>query len=496
MKLVVILLIPMATAILLIPYSQKLRWQFAVNLTGSLLQAAASAFLLLELLSQGILTIQIGNWPAPYGITLVADLLSGIMIMLSAITALAVAVYSLKAIPETHVSSRYYPLMQFMLMGINGAFLTGDLFNLYVWFEVLLISSFGLISLNGLKRQFAGAFKYVTINMVASLMFLTALGMIYGITGTLNMADLARKAALPGDHFLLNAAALLLLTAFGIKAALFPLYFWLPASYHTAPIPIAAIFAGLLTKVGVYALIRVFTLIFIDDTAFTHLLLLILGLLTMFSGVLGAAVQRDFRRILSFHIISQIGYMILGLALFSRLALAGAVFYLIHHIIVKSNLFLVAGIVHRIKGRFDVYTLGGIYRDYPWLAILFFIPAFSLAGVPPLSGFWAKLFIIMAGLDLQAWISVLAALVVGLLTMYSMTKIWAQVFWKNDLQKEEADTVMHAVPVTQWLPVLILAVLTILIGIGAGTVFDVAGRAADQLLDNTFYINAVLGIDS
>jgi multicomponent Na+:H+ antiporter subunit D len=493
MSLILVLLIPLATAILLIPYSQKLRWQFAINLTGTVLQTIAAVSLMGALQSKGMIVLQVGNWPAPYGITLVADLLSGILVILSAFTALAVSIYSFRAIPQAHVANRYYPLMQFMLMGINGAFLTGDLFNLYVWFEVLLISSFGLISLKGSRKQFEGAFKYVTMNMVASLMFLTALGLIYGISGTLNMADLARKVSLPGDHLMLQGAALLLMTAFGIKAAVFPLYFWLPASYHTAPIPIAAIFAGLLTKVGVYSLIRVYTLIFITDTGFTHTLLLILALLTMISGVLGAAVQSDFRRILSFHSISQIGYMVLGLALFSPLALAGAVFYLMHHSIVKSNLFLVAGMVHHLKGRFNVYTLGGIYQRYPWLAILFFIPAFSLAGIPPLSGFWAKLFIIKAGLDLQAWISVTAALVVGLLTLYSMTKIWAQVFWKNDPQQEKETETAQAMPVSLWLPVAGLGLAAILIGIGAGPVFDMTNRAAEQLLDNTIYINAVLG---
>ena len=493
MILSIILLIPMVTAILLLPYPQRRPAQFAMNLIGSILQTGAAIILFLQVSSTGIKIMQTGNWPAPFGITLVADLLSAIMMILSAVTALAVSVYSFRAIPEAHVASRYYALMQFMLLGINGAFLSGDLFNLYVWFEVLLIASFGLISLNGSRLQFAGAFKYVVINMVASLMFLTALGLIYGISGTLNMADLARKATLADHAVFLHSAALLLLTAFGIKAAIFPLYFWLPASYHTAPIPIAAIFAGLLTKVGVYALIRVFTLIFINDTVFTHTLLLILAILTMLSGVLGAAVQSDFRRILSFHIISQIGYMVLGLALFSPLALAGAVFYLIHHIIVKSNLFLIAGMVNHLKGRFDVNVLGGIYRRYPWLALLFFIPAFSLAGIPPLSGFWAKFFIIKASLDMQAFISAAAALLVGLLTLFSMTKIWAQVFWKNDPQETNAPDDDSSVPLTLWLPALGLAALTVLIGLGAGAVFDVANRTAEQLLDRNLYIQAVLG---
>ncbi len=490
---ILVLLIPLLAAVVLLPRPQKLRVQYAVNLGAAVLQSGVAVYLFIRVWSEGILTVQVGGWVAPFGITLVADLISTIMILLTAITALSVSVYSLHGISPDHVRSRYYALLQFMLMGINGAFLSGDLFNLYVWFEVLLIASFGLMSLKGTRRQFAASFKYVSINMIASLMFLTALGLIYGTSGTLNMADLARKILQSGSGFYLQFAGLMLMTVFGIKAALFPLYFWLPASYHTAPIPIAAIFAGLLTKVGVYALIRVFTLIFTVDTGFTHTLLLVLALLTMISGVLGAAVQSDFRRILSFHIISQIGYMILGLALNNRLALAGAVFYLIHHIIVKSNLYLIGGVVQRLKGRFDVYNMGGLYAHYPWLAVLFFIPAFSLAGIPPLSGFWAKFFIIKAGLDDKAYISVAVALAVGLMTLFSMTKIWAEVFWKNDPRENHPVGNESPLPVTQWLPVLGLALLTVLIGLGAGTVFNVSFEAAGQLMNNSVYIRAVLG---
>jgi multicomponent Na+:H+ antiporter subunit D len=488
-----LVLIPLVTAIILLPQPQKTRWQFAINLGGSIVQLGMAIYLFSQVRLNGITTLQIGGWTAPFGITLVADMFSMVMVMLSAIIALSVSVYSFQGISQGHVKSRYYALLQFMLMGINGAFLSGDLFNLYVWFEVLLIASFGLISLNGTRHQFAASFKYVAINMIGSLMFLTALGLIYGIAGTLNMADLARRVAVSEGNFYLQSTSLLLMTAFGIKAAIFPLYFWLPASYHTAPIPITAVFAGLLTKVGVYSLIRVFTLIFTGDTAFTHNLLLILGILTMVIGVLGAAVQSDFRRILSIHIISQIGYMIVGLALFSPLALAGAVFYLIHNIIVKSNLFLIAGVVQRLKGRFDVYALGGVYEQYPWITALFFISAFSLSGIPPLSGFWAKLFIIKAGLDLQAYVSVAAALGVSLMTLFSMTKIWAQVFWKNDPQEQSADETPAKLPLTQWLPVAALTVLIILVGIGAGTILNVSFEAADQLLDNSIYIRAVLG---
>jgi len=275
-----------------------------------------------------------------------------------------------------------------------------------------------------------GGVKYVTINLLATLLFIAAIGLLYGLTGTLNMADLHRKIPLVADRGVVTAVAVLFLAAFGIKAAVFPLFFWLPAAYHTPPVSVSAIFAGLLTKVGIYALIRFFTLVFVIDTAYFHLLLLAVAALTMISGVLGAAAQNEFRRILSFHIISQVGYMVLGLALQTRLALAGTVFYLVHHIIVKANLFLVSGVVKQLKGSFELAQLGGIYRRNGWIAVLFFIPAFSLAGFPPLSGFWAKMILIRASLDVhQYWLACVAA-VVGLLTVYSMTKIWGEAFWK------------------------------------------------------------------
>jgi multicomponent Na+:H+ antiporter subunit D len=287
--------------------------------------------------------------------------------------------------------------------------------------------------------------------------------------------------------------ATLFLVAFGIKAAVLPLFFWLPASYHTPPIAIAAIFAGLLTKVGVYALIRTFTLLFAHDLAFTHTLLLWTAGLTMATGVLGAAAQTDVRRILSFHIVSQIGYMIMGLALMTPLALVGAVFYIVHHIIVKANLFLIAGVADRLLGSFELKNLGGLYRSHPWLAILFIIPAFSLAGFPPLSGFWAKLILIKAGLDVGAYVIVAVALVVGLLTIFSMTKIWNGAFWKPLAEGLAPAPTDRRALVLMASPVATLAVLTLIIGLWAEPFFRFATAAAASLLDPSAYVAAVLG---
>lgn len=497
--LVLPLLIPLATAVLALLLWNHRRMQRGLNLVGAAALLAAAVWLLVSVWHEGIQATQIGNWPAPFGITIVADLLSAIMVVLAGLMGFAVAAYSLFSIDARRESFGYYPLLQVLMMGVCGAFLTGDIFNLYVWFEVLLIASFVLVALGGERPQLEGAIKYVTLNLLSSALFLAAVGILYGVAGTLNMADLARQLSLVDRPGLVMTLAMLFLVAFGIKAAVFPLFFWLPASYHTPPIAVSAIFAGLLTKVGVYALIRIFTLLFVQDTGFTHQLILLIAGLTMITGVLGAAAQQEIRRILSFHIVSQIGYMIMGLALFTPLALAGTVFYLIHHIIVKTNLFLVGGAVHHLRGTYELKKLGGLYRAAPGLAILFLIPALSLAGVPPLSGFWAKFVLVKAGLQSQEYFIVFTALAVSLLTVFSMMKIWAAAFWKHDepLPTGEQSLIKGSAHRYRGLlaPIATLAVLTVAIGLLAGPMFVLAERAAGQLLNPTEYIQTVLGVN-
>lgn len=488
------ILIPLLTAIVAMLMRKSPSGQQAVSLLGSLALLVASIALFSAVWRDGVQVVNMGNWDAPFGITFAVDLLGAVMVLIAAITMTAVAVYAIGSLDETRKKYYFHPLYHLLIMGVCGSFVTGDLFNLYVWFEVLLISSFSLLVLGNEREQIKGAVVYVMLNLVGSATFLIAVGMLYGLTGTLNMADLAVKVPLvaaesPG---LVTAVSMLLMIAFGAKAAVFPLFFWLPTSYHTPPIAISAIFAGLLTKVGVYTLVRTFTLFFVHDVSTTHTILLWISGITMVTGVLGAASQSDTRKILSYHIISQIGYMIMGLALFTPLAIVGSVFYIVHHIIVKTNLFLVAGVGERLTGSFDLAKTGGLYKDHPWLAVLFFIPAFSLAGFPPLSGFWAKLILIKAGLDVGQYVIVAVALVVGLLTAFSMTKIWAGAFWKP-LPEGATHTPRPAGLALMMSPILVLALMTMVIGLGAEAFFVFAERAAATLIDPAAYIEAVLG---
>ncbi|MDJ0842026.1 MAG: Na+/H+ antiporter subunit D [Acidobacteriota bacterium] len=485
--------VPLATALLSVIVRDRARTSAFVGVVGAGVLLVVNLVLLVRVQDLGILVARPGNWDAPFGITLVADYLSAAMLAITGLIGLAVSVYALTDTAERYRHKNFFALFHFLLMGVCGAFLAGDLFNLYVWFEVMLISSFVLLTLDRSREQLVGAVQYVTINLVSSVIFLAGLGLLYGNTGTLNMADLAQKLTLSEDAMLILSSSVFFLIAFGIKAGLFPLFFWLPGSYHTPPIAVAALFSGLLTKVGVYALIRSFTLIFTQDQGLTGLLLPAIAGATMVAGVLGAVAQSDIRKILSFHIISQIGYMIMGLALMTPLALAGSIFYLIHHIVVKTNLFLIAGMIARAGRGFHLSKLGGLLNAKPYLALLFLIPAFSLAGIPPLSGFFSKFIIIRAGLETGDIALVVTALVVGVLTLISMTKIWQEAFWKAQPEHDEDDQPKKSVGVAQWVPVAALAVITVIIGIAAEPVMNFAETAATQLLDPAAYIAAVLG---
>jgi multicomponent Na+:H+ antiporter subunit D len=489
------LILPFATAIICYLLRDRLIGPW-ISVAGSLLGLIAAITLMALVLENGVVAGQMGEWPAPFGITLVADLLSAVMVLITAITALAVAIYALTDVDARHGRLGHHALFQILIGGVSGAFLTGDLFNLYVWFEVMLIASFGLLVLHGGKEQIDGGVKYVALNLISTILFLTGVGLLYGQTGTLNFADLAVKVDDVENQALLTVIAMMFMVAFSVKAAAFPLFFWLPASYHTPSFSVSAVFAGLLTKVGVYALMRTFTLVFDHDVGYTHTILLWVACFTMVTGVLGAAAQSDFRKILSFHIISQIGYMILGLAIYTPLAIVGAVFYLVHHIIVKANLFLIAGISQRLTGGSDVFRIGGLYKSSPLLAVLFLIPAFSLAGFPPLSGFWAKYIIVKASLDEGLWVVAFIALAVGLMTIYSMTKIWAEAFWKDHPEGIEPKLATLPGRTALLVPIIGLALLTMVIGLMPDPFVAFAERSAEQLLDPTEYISAVLGPDA
>ena len=490
--LVLSLILPFLTAVSCLRKDYSNGMAPKVSLVGAVAQLVSALMLTKHVLDHGMIVIQVGSWQAPFGISLVCDLFSAMMVAVTGVISVAIAVYSFGDIDARHERKHYYSLIHMLLMGVNGSFLTGDLFNLYVWFEVMLLSSFVLITLSGTKDQLEGGVKYLLLNVLSSFIFLCGVGLIYGKLGTLNMADIAHRLDAHDDALLVNSSAMLLLVAFGIKAALFPFFFWLPASYHTPRVAISALFAGLLTKVGVYAMIRSYTLLFHSQFEIVQDVLLFLAGMTMLTGVFGAASHFDIKKILSFHIVSQIGYIVMGLAIGTPVAIAGAIFYTIHHILVKTNLFLIAGLIEKRTGTTDLKAIGGLYKAMPGLALLFFLPAFSLGGIPPLSGFWAKLGVIKAGLDTQHYLLVGCALFVGILTLYSMTKIWAEAFWKKEPTHTIA-THKHIPWVMIW-PCIAMAALTVWISVWPQHLLELSTMASEQLAAPQEYIENVMKI--
>lgn len=471
--------------------------QRVMSITGSVIGLILSGMLFYKVLVYGTQTIQAGGWEAPFGITFVADTLSATLVLLTSIAGLAVSSFSSASIIPARLKFGYFAIFHFLLLGLIGAFLTGDIFNLYVWFEIIIISSFVLITLGGEKAQIEGAVKYFTLNFLASIIFLTAIAVLYGLAGSLNMADLAVLIPKIENRGLVEVAAILFLVGFGIKSAVFPLYFWLPASYHTPPSAVAAIFGGLLTKVGVYALIRVFTLLFVDDV-FIDEVFIVIATLTLFSGAIGALVQKNMRKVFSYLIICHIGFMIAGLGMFTELAIAGAIFYLIHDIVVKTNLFMISGLIYRIKGSNNIKSLGGLYKEYPKLSLLMTIPFFSLIGIPPLSGFWPKISLIIASFNTQNYVVLGAVIFASLLTLIVMAKLWSEVFWKNpvDLPKRNHFLYFDKMTTTRklqmLLPIVFLTGVSLYIGFGAESVQQLSTRIAGELMNKQQYIDAVM----
>ncbi|MBC2775188.1 Na+/H+ antiporter subunit D [Rhizobium sp. AQ_MP] len=480
--------LPLVGAALAAAFHARPAVQRIVALTVMIMTLGASFMLANAVMVGGILTKTFGSWMPPFGVVFVADRFSVAMVVISSLLALCALIFSVADLRQRQVRSGFYPLFLGLMIGVNGAFLTGDIFNLYVWFEVMLIATLGLITLDRTRAQIDGAIKYAVLNLLSTILFLMAIGLLYGATGTLNMADLAMVLPQTESSAALTLSAMMFLLAFGIKAGFFPMFFWLPASYHTASIIVSAVFAGLLTKVGVYALFRVFTLLFEIDNGTLKPLIGVFAAGTMLFGVFGAAVQWDVRRILSFHIISQIGYIMLGLAIATPLAMAGAVFYIIHHIVVKANLFFIAGAIHRATGSFDLRKSGGLMKSSPWLAVLFAIPALSLAGIPPLSGFWAKLMVVDASFQGdEAWLAGIA-LFVSLLTIFSMSKIWIEAFWKEPVRK----TRIRHVPAAMMAPIVVLGAITLAIGINPEPLVAFSNLAADSIGNQADLIGAMI----
>lgn len=393
------IVLPLIGTALSVLFGRTRQVQRVIGVTILAILVVVAVVLLVAVDRDGTIVTSAGGWPAPLGITLVADRFAVIMLVVASIALLAVLVYAIgePGAERNHVGFQSVYLV--LAAGVSAAFLTGDLFDLFVAFEMMLTASYVLLTLGGRREQIRAGMTYVVISLLASALFVTALALVYSATGTVNMADLAGRMS-ELDPGLRNAFAVLLLVVFGIKAALFPLFFWLPDSYPTAPSPIIAVFAGLLTKVGVYAIIRSQTLFFPSDGR-PGTLLLVIASATMVVGVLGAIAQDDVKRILSFTIISQIGYMVMGLGLFTIAGVAAAVYSIVHHIVVKTALFMTGGLIEHVAGSSRLTRVGGMVRTAPVLAGLFLLSALSLAGVPPFSGFVSKLALAEAGVESQ-----------------------------------------------------------------------------------------------
>ncbi|MEO6956374.1 MAG: Na+/H+ antiporter subunit D [Antricoccus sp.] len=490
-----------------------------------------AAYLMWTTDQHGPQVLWVGAWPQPLGIVLVADRLSALMLLVSSTVTLIVVIFSIgqgvadrdEATPITI----YYPTYLILAAGIANAFLAGDLFNLFVGFEVLLFASYVLLTLGGTGERIRAGTTYVVVSLLSSLLFLVSIAVIYAATGTINLAQLAQRIAdlNPSVSLVLQ---LLLLTVFAIKAAVFPMSAWLPDSYPTAPAPVTAVFAGLLTKVGIYAIIRTQTLLFPHSPLSG--LLMWAALLTMLVGILGAVSQSDIKRMLSFTLVSHIGYMVFGVALGTEEGYAGAIFYVVHHIAIQSALFLIAGLIDRVGGSTSVLKLGGLAAISPLLGLLFFAGIMNLGGIPPFSGFLGKVALMRAGIDFGtplAVVRVVAGVVTSLLTLYALAKAWTQAFWRspnravvravataedldiyhladhNDYELErrdvsEAESETEDRPRRRALPRSMVAAASVMVALSmaltvlAGPLYSYSARAAHDLLKQTPYAEAVL----
>jgi multicomponent Na+:H+ antiporter subunit D len=493
------------------------RLQVLVTVVALVAVLVVSVFLLIAVDTSGALMMEVGGWAAPIGIVLVVDRLSALMLIVSAAVLLAVLLFSVgqgmaDGDSETPVSI-YHPTYMVLAAGVFNAFIAGDLFNLYVGFEILLVASYVLMTMGGTGPRIRAGVTYIVVSLVSSLLFLASIGLIYGALGTVNMAHISERMADIDPAVQLTLHVMLLL-AFGIKAAIFPLSFWLPDSYPTAPAPVTAVFAGLLTKVGVYAIIRTETVLFPGNGLGG--VLMVVALLTMIVGILGAVAQADIKRMLSFTLVSHIGYMIFGIAMGTVAGLSAAIFYIVHHIIVQTTLFLTAGLIERQSGSTSINRIGGLLAAAPVIAVLYFIPALNLGGIPPFSGFIGKLALFNAGAAEPDWMIytvIGAGALTSLLTLYALARVWNMAFWRPADEVEQYDS-----PLLDQLseapgdnndsegknsPVLMIAAtagmvaLSVALTVFAGPLYGLSSRAGENLNGPDNYVDLVFpeGVD-
>lgn len=487
-----LLVLPMALPILagivlifLRPYVRTQRW---ISFGVMLVNLGISIFLLNKIQTDGILRLEFGGWKPPFGILFVADSFSMILVLTTSIVSAICLLYAFSSIGKSYENMFFYAFVNFLVAGVNGSFLTGDLFNLYVCFEVMLLASYVLLALGGKKVQLKESIKYVAINVLSSWFFLVAIAYLYGTVGTLNMAHLSARIAESGQTPLLTVISIVFLIVFALKSGLL-LYFWLPGSYSAPPTAVAALFGALLTKVGIYAMFRVFTLLFYHEPSITHTLIGILAGLTLIGGSIGAIAYKDIRQIVTYNVVIAVGFVLVGLAIATPEAIEGSIYYLMHDMIVKALLFLIAGTMISLTGNVGIDYMSGLIRNYPTLGWLFFIVMLSLAGIPPFSGFIGKVLVGQGAVESGDYILLILAFLSSIFVLYSLLRVFLNSFWGETIISMEDEA-----PLKRGLliPCLLLAVATIGLGLGAESFADYVSDAANTLLNPEIYIKAVL----
>ncbi|WP_368930709.1 Na+/H+ antiporter subunit D [Bacillus pumilus] len=482
------ILIPLLAATLLIFMNKNIMLSRGFSVFASLSAIICNVYLVQTIFTSGIQTLYLGGWKAPFGIALVADQFAALLVLTASVVGLVTVLFSFQTIGKEKERLFYYSGVQFLLAGVSGAFLTGDIFNLFVFFELLLMASYMLIVLGGSKPQLRESLKYIVFNIISSALFIVGVACLYAVTGTLNMADLSVKIAESGQTGLITVISILFMIVFGLKAGIFPLYFWLPGSYHAPPAAISALFGALLTKVGLYAIARVFTLIFIHDTGFTHTLMAWLAALTVIFGVIGSLAYSDVQKIVIYNIVTAVGVILFGIAANTPASLQGAIYYLIHDMVIKGALFMLAGALFVYAGTNHLKKMGGLIQSKPLLGWMFFISALSLAGIPPLSGFVGKLKIVEGGFSAGYMTFSILVLLSSLLVLYSIMRIFTLAFWG-----EEQDTRRRKPSIKGMVyPGVMLVILSLAIGLGTEFISPYINQAAEMLSTPEKYIQAVL----
>ncbi|HLR51505.1 MAG TPA: Na+/H+ antiporter subunit D [Candidatus Avamphibacillus sp.] len=482
------MIIPVLTGIILVFLRPYLKLQRLFSVLSIILTGALSVYLLQQIQTQGILSLEFGDWEAPYGIVFVADSFAMLLVLTTSFITLICLLYAFSTIGEAYERMFFYSFVQFLVAGVNGSFLTGDLFNLFVCFEVMLIASYILVMLGGKKVRLQESIKYIAINVLSSWFFLIGIAYLYGTMGTINLADLADKVSDSGQTPLLTTISILYLIVFALKSGLL-LFFWLPGSYSVPPTAVAALFGALLTKVGVYAMFRIFSLIFYHEPSITHTLIGVMAAVSLIIGSIGAIAYKDLRQVAAFNVIIAIGFIMVGLAISTPVAIEGSIYYLIHDMIVKAMLYLLIGTMILLTGKTRINQMSGLIRNYPTLGWLFFIVTLSLAGIPPFSGFIGKVLVGQGTVETGAYLLLALAFISSIFVLYSLLRVFMNCFWGETIITIEDEKPMK---ISWLLPSAILAIATFALGLGAESISAYVSDAADTLMNPEIYIQAVL----